>query len=163
MCIIIGIGEYAISDRPADSIKTFALGSCVAVAFYAPQRKVLAMAHVVLPDSALNVRKGFFKPGYFANTAVSFLLHKLTAYYRCTARELEIKLYGGCCTPCEMVASCVGTRNILAIKQALDLYQLQPVEGAVGGSCSRTVEIAVATGAVQLTSLPLKAGLQTIK
>ena len=43
---IVGIGEYAISNRREDIIKTFALASCVAVTAYSPSKGVAGMVHI---------------------------------------------------------------------------------------------------------------------
>jgi chemotaxis protein CheD len=150
MTIIIGIGDYAISGCQADSIKTFALGSCVALIFHAPLRKVLAMAHIALPDSAVDRQKGLVSPGYFADTAVAALLAELWRDYQCRPEELAVKLYGGSRIPYDADLFNVGARNIIAVQSALAEYQLSLVESDVGGVCSRTVEVSVATGAAQL-------------
>ena len=66
--IILGLGDFAASRTPGDVIKTFALGSCVAVIFYDPLIKAAGMIHVVLPDASLVPGKVPEKPGYFADT-----------------------------------------------------------------------------------------------
>jgi chemotaxis protein CheD len=150
MTIIIGIGEYAISDCQADSIKTFALGSCVALTFFAPLRKVLAMAHIALPDSAVDRQKGLDSPGYFADTAVTGLLAALRQDYQCRPEELTVKLYGGSQLPYDADLFNIGARNISAAQSALAKYRLGLAECDLGGLYSRTVEVSVATGATQL-------------
>ena len=49
--ILVGIGEIAVSGDIEEIIKTMALGSCVAVIFYAPGKNIVGMAHIALPDS----------------------------------------------------------------------------------------------------------------
>lgn len=50
---IVGIGEFAISNRPEDTIKTFSLGSCIAVVIYDKIQKVAGMAHIAMPSKSL--------------------------------------------------------------------------------------------------------------
>ncbi len=66
---IVGMGEYVVTDREEDVIRTFALASCVAVTVYSPRRKTAGMIHVVLP-APLSHTDERERPGYFAgNTA----------------------------------------------------------------------------------------------
>ena len=60
---IIGIGEYIISDDPEDSIKTFALASCVAVTFYNPFIHLAGMVHIALP-TPMDLEEAQRRPGY---------------------------------------------------------------------------------------------------
>ena len=53
----MGIGDIGISSGRDGEVKTYALGSCVAVIVYDKIRKRAAMAHVTLPDSTVNPKK----------------------------------------------------------------------------------------------------------
>ncbi len=55
--IIIGIGEIAVSNKPGDIIKTYALGSCVAVIMYDKEHKKIAPLYTQTPygDNRLTV------------------------------------------------------------------------------------------------------------
>ena len=83
MDIIIGIGEFAISDNPQVVIKTFALGSCIAVVMQCPQNGVLGMAHIALPSSEINREESNSRPGYYADTAIALLLDRFMNKYKC--------------------------------------------------------------------------------
>ena len=52
--VVIGIGEFAVSDRPGDVIITHALGSCIAVCIYDPLTCVAGMLHFLLPEARIN-------------------------------------------------------------------------------------------------------------
>ncbi|GAB1483918.1 hypothetical protein MASR2M78_27350 [Treponema sp.] len=54
----VGIGEWAVSKSIDDVIKTYALGSCVAVIIYDAKAKVGGLIHVALPDSSIDAEKG---------------------------------------------------------------------------------------------------------
>jgi len=51
--LIIGIGEYVVSNKKEDTIKTYALASCVAVIIYSSSKKVSGMVHISLPEAEL--------------------------------------------------------------------------------------------------------------
>lgn len=86
---VIGIGEYVISNDPEDTIKTFALSSCVALTAYHPKSKVLGMVHIALPSSK---EKPVHNPFYYAESAVPEFLEKFSSEYGCNRPELEIKV-----------------------------------------------------------------------
>ena len=44
---IVGVGEWAVSKDPADIIKTFALGSCVAAMIFGPKRVIVVPGRLV--------------------------------------------------------------------------------------------------------------------
>jgi len=47
--LVVGISDLKVSSNPADSMITYALGSCIAVAVYAPAAKVGGLLHYMLP------------------------------------------------------------------------------------------------------------------
>ncbi|MGZ3387730.1 MAG: chemotaxis protein CheD, partial [Isosphaeraceae bacterium] len=49
--LVVGISDLKVSNNPADSMITYALGSCIAVAVYDPVAKVGGLLHFMLPDS----------------------------------------------------------------------------------------------------------------
>ena len=67
----VGMGQIALltGDERASSV----LGSCVGVALYDDQKKLGALAHIVLPSSA--GRPG--TPGKFVDTAIVWMINEL--------------------------------------------------------------------------------------
>ena len=63
--INVGIGEWAVSNDVADTLKTYALGSCVAVMIYDSRLLIAGMIHIALPDSAVDAERARILPGYF--------------------------------------------------------------------------------------------------
>ena len=55
--VVVGIGEFAVSDRPDDLIVTHALGSCIAVCLWDVERRVGGLLHFLLPHSAINMQR----------------------------------------------------------------------------------------------------------
>ncbi|APF18201.1 CheD [Caldithrix abyssi DSM 13497] len=150
--LICGVGDIVISNRPEDSIKTFALGSCVAVIFYAPELKIAGMAHVALPDSTVNVRKAEQKPGYFADTAISHLIRKLKGMGIKKNGQIWIKLAGGANMLDRNGQFSIGKRNVLAIRKHLWRFKLGAIAEDVGFNYSRTVSVCVNNGKIVITS-----------
>lgn len=149
MDMIVGIGEYAISDRAEDIIRTYALGTCVAVTMYSPARHVMGMAHIALPDSRLDPEHGKTRPAYFADTAVPLLIEKL-AEYGCGCNALKICLCGGAISRYKNDVFQVGQRNIKAVKRELECRGLFYHDADVGGRIGRSIEARVATGEIKI-------------
>lgn len=110
------MGDIVITNQPQAVIKTFALGSCVAVIFYSPQFKLAGMAHVALPDSNVNPQRAKQKPGYYADTAIFYLIQELKRSGIKKNSQIWIKLIGGANILDKNHKFNIGKRNILAIK-----------------------------------------------
>jgi chemotaxis protein CheD len=150
----VGIGEYLISNNSANSIKTFALSSCVAVLAYHPLKLIAGMIHIALPSPT----QGTFlkdRPGYFASTGVPLMLKEICAKYGCLPGELTIRIYGGAKSVRKNDFFHIGERNIKAVKEALAEFNLGIQKEVVGGFVSRTLEMSVNTGFVKVTEQPL--------
>lgn len=148
---IIGVGEYHLSDRHHEKIKTFALGSCVALVVYVPGRMILGMVHIALPDSSIDPQRGKIEPGYFADIAVPLMVNTFLKKYGVKPGELMIRLFGGARSVWEQDSFNIGARNIEAVTKILDKLGFRNYDcSETGGSFSRTVEADVATGNVRV-------------
>jgi chemotaxis protein CheD len=147
----VGIGEYAVSSNPGDQLKTYALGSCVAIVVYDKDLKLAALMHVALPDSDVNSEKAARSPGYFADTGVVQILRELRDR-SARRKSISIKLIGGSNIMDQNRHFDIGKRNVLAIKKLLWKYQLGVIAEDTGGDISRTVTVTVATGTVNISS-----------
>ncbi len=151
--IIIGIGDLGASKGQDDILKTFALGSCVAVILLDPKQRAAGMVHIALPEAKINPAKAQERPGYFADTGIPALLREMKKLgCQPNARGLMVKLAGGAKVMDPNDTFNIGKRNILAAKKALWAFGLGPVAEDVGGNFSRTVAISLATGDVILSS-----------
>ncbi len=148
--IIIGIGEYAISTDSKDILKTFALGSCVAVIIYNVTKKAAGMIHVALPNSSVNEEKAKKNPGYFVDTGLPLLLQKMNG--NLNTSKLQIKIIGGSNIMDAKGHFDIGKRNVLAIKKYLWKKGLGVIAEDIGGNISRTVSVKVKTGEIIITS-----------
>lgn len=150
--LVLGIGELAASREPGGVIKTFALGSCIAIVLYSPATRAAGMAHIALPDSSVNPEKTRTLPGYFADTGIPVLLQQMAAAAgRPEGKGLVVKLIGGASIMDDNNVFNIGKRNLLAIKKLLWSRGLGAVAEDVGGNYSRTVALDVGSGAVTIS------------
>ncbi|THB71054.1 MAG: chemotaxis protein CheD [Desulfovibrio sp.] len=151
--IVLGVGEYGISRTPGTEIKTFALGSCIAVLLYDLKTKIGGMAHIALPHSSINPDRAQILPGYFSDTGVPALINSIcSASGKANGKGLLVKLAGGANMMTTHTAFNIGERNLTAIRNDLDGKGLVAMAEDVGGAISRTVTLDVDTGKVMIHS-----------
>ena len=156
--IVIGVGGFQASKSNSGTLKTYALGSCVALLLYDGKRKIGGMVHVALPDSATNKKRAEDLPGYFADTGVNALMAAMNALrgdtdgqtYGTDRKELVVKLAGGAKVLKSKNFFNIGERNVNAVTEYLKSYGLQPLAQDTGGSFSRTVSLDLNTGEVRI-------------
>jgi chemotaxis protein CheD len=147
----VGIGEYRVSNCLEDEIKTFALGSCVAVITYNRQEKKAGLIHLALPDSSVNKKKAAERPGYFVDTGLPAFL-ALAKGKSPGFNDTWIKIVGGSNIMDDNHRFDIGKRNVLAVKKYLWREKLGIIAEETGGTISRTVNVSVATGKVTVSS-----------
>lgn len=150
--IIVGIGDAAVSANTEDEIKTFALGSCVAVIILDPKTRAVGMVHIALPDSKIDPAKGQQLPGYFADTGLPHLFKLLSKFDVRSHPGLIIKLIGGANVLQQHDHFQIGKRNVTAIKKMLWDMKLPITAEDVGENHSRTVTVELKTGKVFASS-----------
>jgi len=152
---IVGIGEYAVSNMRGDTIKTFALATCVAVAVYSSMKNAAGMVHIALPCPLPSNDDSETRPGYYATTGVPYLINKMCSEFGCLKGELEVKLFGGAKAVRRNDMFNIGRKNIDAVKGILDSLHIRYSAAETGGTCSRTLEMDVATGKIKVTIQPI--------
>jgi len=151
--IILGVGGIGASNTPGDSIKTYALGSCVGIIFIDVRFNAVGMAHIALPNSEINIQKSKLTPGYFADTGIPALLALMASKgSRQDGRGLLVKLVGGASILDSNHTFDIGKRNILTIKKILWRYGMGSLAEDVGGNHSRTVSVSVDTKEVVIAT-----------
>ncbi len=145
----VGIGESAVSKNAEDTIKTYALGSCVAVIMYDRVQKVAGMVHLALPDSDLNKEKSISSPCYFVNTGLPHLLNEMQKN-GARLNRTWIKMAGGSTMMDSDNRFDIGRRNVIAIKRFLWKKGFGIIKQDTGGNISRTVTISVDTGEIKI-------------
>ncbi len=146
----VGVGEYAASKE--NTIKTMALGSCVAVIVLDTQNRAVGMLHVALPESSINKKRAAERPGMFADTGIPNLLDEMKKLGYVGQKKLIVKLAGGASIMDPNNTFNIGKRNILAVKKILWRFQLGAIAEDVGGSISRTVSVDINSGKVIISS-----------
>ncbi|MGE0040529.1 MAG: chemotaxis protein CheD [Vicinamibacterales bacterium] len=151
--LVVGIGEFAVSNGPEDLIVTHALGSCVSVTVADPVVGVAGLIHVLLPDSKINPQRAAEQPAAFADTGLPIFVQQAVDRGLVKKRAVvtlaggaEIANAGGAGT------FNIGKRNILAVKNLLWKLGLLIKAESVGGTAVRTVHLSVGTGRVKVTS-----------
>ena len=147
MIKIIGIGDYAVSSNDEDTIKTFALGSCVALVIYCPNSRKLGMVHIALPDSSIiRNEDNKYKEGYFADVAVPMLFNKVCGGFINYKKEYEVSIFGGALSKNKNDIFNIGLKNLIKVKEILNENNVKFEYSNTGGNYSRTIEVDVKTG-----------------
>ncbi len=147
MRLDIGIGEWKVSSRVDDELKTYALGSCVAVCGYDPKNKVAGLIHIALPDSKVNSQKAQKLPGYFADTGLPKLFEEMVKK-GAEKKNIRVKLAGGSSIMDQNRHFDIGRRNTIAIKRYLWKNGFGVIKEDTGGNASRTVGFKVGDGTI---------------
>ena len=93
--MVLGVGDLGASAIPGAIVKTYALGSCIAVIILDKKTRCVGMVHVALPDSATSAEKAKILPGYFADTGIPALfdaMRKAAGGMLSTPADLIVKI-----------------------------------------------------------------------
>jgi chemotaxis protein CheD len=147
--IVVGIAECRVAEIRGQSLATFALGSCIALAVYDPLAGVGGLVHYMLPHSSIDPARGRLNPCMFADTAIPGLLaavgergaarHRLVAHAAGGARMLDgDKVFD------------IGRRNYAALRREMAGAGVSLRRVAVGGAVSRNLLLEIGTGRIWL-------------
>lgn len=125
------------------------LGSCVGVALYERKRKLLGLAHIVLPDSM-----GRPQPvGKYADTAIPETIRRMQELSGGGKLTLSAKIAGGA----NMFAHVspnpinpIGEQNVAAIEKALKELGIPVVARHLGGTTGRRMIAYAESGVVEI-------------
>jgi chemotaxis protein CheD len=150
--IVIGMGEYAVSDSPMAILACIGLGSCIAFCVYDRVVKVGGMAHVVLPrfEGPKNSN-----PARYANSAVSHMLGQIVKSGG-AKHHLTVKIAGGAqmtLAPGLRDTFKTGERNLAEVKAALERENVHLAAADTGGSAGRTVKMYLDTGRITVKTV----------
>ncbi|MEZ3435884.1 MAG: chemotaxis protein CheD [Lachnospiraceae bacterium] len=147
--ISVGIADMKIARQEGELI-TYALGSCIGVAFYDPMIKLGALLHIMLPEKN-QADSNVFK---YADSGIRETLRKLYAF-GATKGRLVIKIAGGA-KMFEMKGpgglGNIGERNAQNVKRVLMMEGLRVVSEDTGANYARTMLLNVETGGVYIRS-----------
>ena len=145
--LVVGISDLKVSNNPADSMVTYALGSCIAVAVYDPAAKVGGLLHYMLPDSTLDAGKARETPGMFADTDIP-LLFKSCYGMGADKKRMVVKVAGGASILDESNFFRIGQKNIMAMRKLFWRNNILIDAEDTGKNFNRTVRLDVGTGRV---------------
>jgi chemotaxis protein CheD len=147
--IIVGVGEFGVTNNPGVLLTTYSLGSCVGVTIYDPVSKVGGLLHVMLPDSSINVSDAARQPGKFMDTGVPALFR--AAYsLKADKYRVQICVAGGAQVMDQGGYFNIGQRNYESLLNIFRAHALKAQATQVGGMVSRTMTLDLNTGEVRL-------------
>jgi chemotaxis protein CheD len=149
--ITVGIGDWAVSCNPEDIIKTYALGSCIAVILLDVSVGMAALIHIALPESSIDPDKAIKLPGYFADTGLPLMIEEMKKR-GATRPHIRVKIAGGASVMDDKGIFDIGKRNLLAAKRILWKSSLGAIAEDTGGDISRTVSVQVSDGETTIAS-----------
>ncbi|MDU8543594.1 MULTISPECIES: chemoreceptor glutamine deamidase CheD [Pseudomonas syringae group] len=153
--IVLAPGEVVFETRPA-RLRTL-LGSCVAITFWHPWRRIGGMCHFMLPG---RIRKGQPLDGKYADEALEMLIsHALAS--GTLPEEYQVKLFGGG----EMFPAQrhdqqmhnVADRNINAALTLADRHRLKLMAQDLGSTGHRNIIFDLWNGNVWVRHQPMEA------
>jgi len=147
--LVVGISDLKVSSNPADSMITYALGSCIAVAVYDPVAKVGGLLHFMLPDSTLDAGKAKDTPAMFADTGIP-LLFKSCYKLGADKKRMVVKVAGGASILDESNFFRIGQKNIMAMRKIFWNNNVLIDAEDTGKNFNRTVRIDLGTGKVSI-------------
>ncbi|MCR4925512.1 MAG: chemotaxis protein CheD [Clostridiales bacterium] len=134
----IGISDMKVSKFP-DNFVTFALGSCVGICLFDPVLKVAGLGHIMLPEFPKNNPNE--NKMRFADTCVPLMVNEMNALGASTSR-IVAKIAGGARmfeVPNDSTFGNIGERNVIAVKTALQKYNIRILAEDTGANYGRTV------------------------
>lgn len=153
MRVDVGIGEFKHSTTGGDIIKTYGLGSCVALVVHNRKTGAAGLIHVALPESNVNAAKAQSLPAYFADTGIPLVIQWIDRVTNGDRKQFTYRLYGGASILDENNRFDIGRRNSLAIKRLLWKYGCGVIKEELGGTASRTVSIEVGSGDIHVNTV----------
>lgn len=143
--VIVGVGELAVSNNAELVVSTYALGSCVALVAYSPERVVGGILHLMLPDSKISPAKAQAQPAMFADTGLPYFFSELQAF-GIFAPGLAVFLAGGASVIGGNDPFRIGERNRAAVAAFLRPLGVRVVGEALGGTINRTLHLNLGAG-----------------
>jgi chemotaxis protein CheD len=144
---VVGMGDCVASNDAGRTLATYALGSCIGIAAYDPQRGAGALLHFMLPESTLNPGRAQVQPAAFCDTGIRCLLERM-AELGASTKHLRVYLAGAAQVIQGTDFFDIGRRNQLAAKRRLWELGLMVEDEETGGERSRTMKLHLDSGMV---------------
>lgn len=150
--LIVGMADVKVTDKPDDTLITYALGSCLGIIVHDPVACVAGLLHVMLPSSQIDETKARAQPAMFVDTGVPLLFREC---YRLGAKKerMTVSVAGGSFSGTSEADDSfqIGKRNMLTLRKLLWKNGVLIHADETGGvQQSRTMSVIVSSGLVQL-------------
>jgi len=147
MKIIVGIADMNVSNDPAATIITHALGSCIGVSIYDPTVRVGGLLHFMLPDSTIDPQKAMQNPWMFADSGIP-LFFKEAYQLGAEKKRLNVKVVGGAQILDDSNFFNIGKRNYMTLRKIFWANNVLIRAEQVGGNVNRTLSLELSSGKV---------------
>lgn len=147
--IVVSVGDLAVSNNPAVTLSTYALGSCIGLIAYEPELKVGGLLHFMLPDSTISPEKAAKQPAMFADTGIDSMLQSLEGL-RARPEKLRFYYAGGASVITQTEVFDIGTRNQKAITEIAQARGLRVIGRDIGGVNNRTLHFNLEDGTLRI-------------
>ena len=148
--IRVRVADYAVARQ--GTIATIGLGSCVAITLYEAGAKVGALAHILLPSTALS--RDTSNAAKFPETIVPVMLAEMRKLG--ANGNVEAKIVGGSSMFGSLLPNGgvnMGERNVIATREVLAAHGIPITAEDVGGDFGRSVYFDLRDGRVRVRSL----------
>lgn len=150
--IRVGMADLKAACHPS-ILTTLGLGSCVGIALYDSKKKIIGMAHIMLPSSKIATANT--NRAKFADTGILDLLDQMLAL-GANKKNLVAKIAGGA----QMFAFSgsnesmkIGARNSEAAKMMLNELGIPLLGEDTGGNHGRTIELYSEDGRLMIKTI----------
>ena len=150
--VIVGMADMKVTDKPDETLITYALGSCLGIIVHDPVARVAGLLHVMLPSSEIDAAKAKIQPAMFVDTGVPLLFKEC---YRLGARKerMTVSVAGGSFAGKSDADDSfqIGKRNMITLRKLLWKNGVLISADETGGlQQSRTMSVQVDSGIVSL-------------
>lgn len=150
--IRVGMADLKVACHPS-ILTTLGLGSCVGITLYDCKKKIIGMAHIMLPSSRIATTNT--NRAKFADTGITDLLDQMLAL-GANKKDLVAKIAGGA----QMFAFSgsneimkIGARNSEASRMMLKELNIPLLGEDTGGNHGRTIEISSEDGRLMVKTI----------
>jgi len=156
--IKVRISDLNVSFSP-DKLITVGLGSCVGIAIYDKAIGIGGLAHIMLPDSSQFTK--ITNEIKFADLAIPILVADMIKK-GAKLRNMRAKIAGGASMfnfSDKSIVMDIGSRNSIAVKNALKILSIPIIAEDIGGNKWRTLIFDIASGVLSIRTV----GMGTIE
>lgn len=148
--VAVGLAERHVTNDVHATIITYALGSCLGITLWDPERRIGGLMHLMLPDSNVNAERAASQPFMFVDTGVPRFFKE--AYALGAEKSRLVVCVAGGATLGAPGESCfqIGQRNIAALRKLFWKNGVLIRGQDTGGRTPRTMSINVGNGEVTL-------------